>query len=94
MLNNRLIAKCKSGKIVHRSQASGKKRCQNSRSFAGLKPFNFKIRKLKLFCCFYDLKKEVGYHALGRLQVDWVLKLEDIKIFLDHPGLVSIVHQV
>ena len=60
MLNNRLMAKCKSEKIVHRSQASGKEGVRTSDHLLVLNHLitkYLKIKKQKIFICFYDLKK-------------------------------------
>ena len=62
MLNNRLMEKCKSEKIVHRSQASGKQNVRTADHLLVLQHLitkYVKLNKQKLYVCFYDLKKHL-----------------------------------
>ena len=64
MLNNRLMKKCKSENIVNRCQASGKEGARTSDHLLVLKHLinkYVKVKKQKLFVCFYDLKKAFDF---------------------------------
>ena len=64
MLNNRLMIKCNSEKIIYRSQASGKAGVRTADHLLVLNHLitkYLKLKKQKLFVCFYDLKKAFDF---------------------------------
>lgn len=70
MLNNRLMKKCTSEKIVHRCQASGKEGVRTADHLLVLRHLinkYIKLKKQKMFVCFYDLKK--AYDCVPRIQL-------------------------